>query len=50
MDGAAPQPVTDFKTGRIFNFAWAADGKNLYIVRGSTNSDLILIRDAQANR
>jgi serine/threonine protein kinase len=50
LDGTAPQPVTDFKTGRIFNFTWAADGKNLYIVRGSTNSDLILIRDGQTNR
>ncbi|HEY8561779.1 MAG TPA: protein kinase [Pyrinomonadaceae bacterium] len=45
LDGAAPQPVTDFKTGRIFNFTWAADGKKLYIVRGNINSDLILIRD-----
>mgnify|MGYP006202636357 CR=1 FL=1 len=46
LDGSAPQPVTDFKSGRIFNFAWSADGKTLYIVRGNVNSDLILIRDS----
>lgn len=47
VDGAAdPQPITDFKSGRIFNFAWSRDGKNIFIVRGIVNSDLILIQDA----
>jgi Tol biopolymer transport system component/predicted Ser/Thr protein kinase len=46
VDGSAASPITDFKSGRIFNFAWAPDGKNLLIARGNTNNDLILIRDA----
>ncbi len=47
LDGAPPLPLTDFKSGKIFNFAWSKDGKNLFIVRGITNNDLILIRDSK---
>jgi Tol biopolymer transport system component len=46
LDGGKPQPLTDFKSGRIFNFTWSRDGKKLFIVRGVVNNDLILIRDA----
>ena len=49
LDGSAPQQITDFKSGRISNFAWSADGKNLFLVRGITNNDLILIRDSNFN-
>lgn len=45
IDGSPAVPVTDFKSGRIFNFAWASDGKNLLLSRGNTNNDLIMIRD-----
>lgn len=46
VDGSQPTPITDFKSGRIFNFVWAADGRSLLIARGNTNNDLIMIRDA----
>ncbi|MEO6587982.1 MAG: protein kinase [Pyrinomonadaceae bacterium] len=46
LDGSPPQPITDFESGRILNFAWSSDGKNLFIVRGISNNDLILIRDS----
>ncbi len=49
LDGSAQQPLTDFKSGKILNFAWSNDGKNLFIVRGITNNDLILIREAAVN-
>ncbi len=45
IGGSAPQPLTDFKSGRIFNYVWSTDNKNLFIVRGNVQSDLILIRD-----
>ena len=45
IDGSEPTPITDFKTGRIFNFAWDRNGKGLLLSRGNTNNDLILIRD-----
>ncbi|MGH7784513.1 MAG: hypothetical protein ACREO5_11810, partial [Candidatus Binatia bacterium] len=46
LDGSPATQITDFKTGRIFNFAWAADGKSLILARGNTANDLILIRDS----
>jgi hypothetical protein len=44
--GGKAEPITDFKTGRIFNFAWSRDGKRIFIVRGIINNDLVLIRNA----
>ncbi len=41
-------PLTDFKSGDMTNFSWSKDGKKLFIVRGITNSDLVLIKDAEA--
>ncbi len=49
LDGSPPQPITAFKSGKILNFAWSKDGANLFIVRGITNNDLILIRDTASN-
>ncbi len=49
LDGSAPQPITDFTSGKILNFTWSRDGKNLFLVRGITNNDLILIRDSASN-
>ncbi|MDQ3798436.1 MAG: protein kinase [Acidobacteriota bacterium] len=45
LDGGKPQPITDFRTGKITNFAWSNDGKTLFIVRASVNNDLVLIRN-----
>lgn len=45
LDGGKPQRITDFKSGRIFNFAWSNDGKRLHIVRGTVNNDLVIFRD-----
>ena len=38
-------PLTEFTSGSITNFAWARDGKKLFISRSIVNSDLILIKD-----
>ncbi|MGD9560786.1 MAG: protein kinase [Pyrinomonadaceae bacterium] len=46
LDGSAPTQITHFTSGKILNFVWAADGKELIIARGNTNNDLILIKDA----
>lgn len=45
IDGSAAKPITDFKSGKIMNYAWTSDGRELLIARGNTNNDLILIRD-----
>lgn len=46
LDGTPATPITNFKSGRIFNFAWSANGKDLLLARGNTVNDLLLIRDS----
>jgi Tol biopolymer transport system component len=43
--GGAPSPLTDFKTDRIFNFAWSRDGRRLALARGWSSGDVVLIRN-----
>jgi serine/threonine protein kinase len=50
IDGSQATAITDFKSGRIFNFAWANNGKELLIARGNVNNDLIMIRDTAARQ
>ncbi len=45
LDESKPKPLTDFNSGKIVDFSWSSDGKKLFIVRGITNSDLVLIKD-----
>ena len=47
IDGSAPVQVTDFKDGRIFNFAFSPDGKQLALSRGTFNSDVVLIENSK---
>jgi serine/threonine protein kinase/Tol biopolymer transport system component len=46
IDGGPPVQVTKFETGRIFNFAYSADGKQLALSRGTLNSDVVLIKNS----
>lgn len=50
IDGTDATPITDFKSGRIFNFQWGLDGKELLIARGNVSNDLILMREADMFR
>ena len=46
LDGnGEPKPLTDFKTERIFDFAWSADGKQLVVIRGTDIRDAVLISE-----
>ena len=45
IDGSPPVQVTDFRDGRIFNFAYSRDGKQLAVSRGTFNRDVVLITD-----
>ena len=45
IDGSRSEHLTDFKDGRIFNFAWSHDGKQLALARGTVSSDVVLIKD-----
>jgi serine/threonine protein kinase/Tol biopolymer transport system component len=45
IDGGAPSQLTDFKTNRIFNFAWSRDGRRLALAQGWTSNDVALIQN-----
>jgi Tol biopolymer transport system component len=49
LENRKETPLTDFNSGGISNFAWAHDGKKLFIVRAIYNSDLVLIKDSLKN-
>lgn len=43
IDGSPPVQVTDFRDGRIFNFAYSRDGNQLALSRGTSNRDVVVI-------
>ncbi|HWN10779.1 MAG TPA: hypothetical protein VNO50_16180 [Pyrinomonadaceae bacterium] len=47
IDGSLPVQVTNFETGRTFNFAYSPNGKQLALSRGSLNSDVVLIKNSE---
>ncbi|HTW58090.1 MAG TPA: protein kinase [Terriglobales bacterium] len=47
LDGSKGHAITDFKAERIYDFHWSFDGKQLALVRGHTDSDVVLMRDMQ---
>jgi eukaryotic-like serine/threonine-protein kinase len=47
LDGSAGKWETEFKSEHIAQFRWSADGKQLAMVRGHTDSDVVLLRDAR---
>jgi serine/threonine protein kinase len=47
LDESKGHYITEFKSERIYDFHWSFDGKQLAMVRGHTDSDVVLIRDGQ---
>ena len=47
LDGSKGKQITDFTSEHIYDFHWSFDGKQLGLVRGHTDSDVVLIRDAK---
>ena len=43
LGGGAARQVTNFSSGRIYDFAWSRDGKELFLAKGENSSDVILI-------
>jgi Tol biopolymer transport system component/predicted Ser/Thr protein kinase len=43
LTGGDPRQITKFASGRIFDFAWSRDGKQLLLSKGIENNDVILI-------
>lgn len=47
LDGSSGKQITAFNTERIAEFHWSFDGKQLAMVRGHTDSDVVLFRNQQ---
>jgi len=47
LDGSKGRQITQFPAEHIVDFHWSFDGKQLALVRGHTDSDVVLIRDQQ---
>jgi Tol biopolymer transport system component len=45
LEGGLPQQITNFRTGRIFDFAWSSDGQRLVLAQGWVNSNAVVIRN-----
>ena len=46
LNGSQGRQITSFDSERIFSFRWSPDGRSLCILRGHTDSDVVLIRDS----
>jgi Tol biopolymer transport system component len=47
LDGSAGHQITQFKSEQILSFHWSPDGKKLGILRGHTDSDVVLLQEPQ---
>jgi Tol biopolymer transport system component len=47
LDGSPGKQITDFKSEHIIDFHWSFDGSRMGVIRGHTDSDVVLIRDRQ---
>ena len=47
LAGGPVRQLTNWKSDRIFNFAWSRDGKQLALSRGFITNDVVLISDAR---
>ena len=47
FDGSPGKQVTDFKSEHISDFDYSFDGKQLALIRGHLESDVVLIRDSE---
>lgn len=43
LTGGPPRQLTNFPSGRIFDFNWSRDGKRLLLARGEISSDVVLL-------
>jgi Tol biopolymer transport system component len=46
LDGSRGRQITYFDAEQILKFRWSPDGRSLCVLRGHTDSDVVLIRDS----
>lgn len=50
LDTKQKEQITNFTSGRISNYSWSKDGKQLLVVRPIVNNDLVLIKDSDKTK
>jgi Tol biopolymer transport system component len=45
LSGRKPKQLTKFTSGQISDFSWTPEHKKLLITRGSTTSDVVLLKN-----
>lgn len=45
LSGGPPHALTDFNSGEIYNYAFSRDGQRLFLARGYSIHDVLLIRE-----
>ena len=43
LAGGSPKQITNFTSGRIFDFNWSPDGRRLLMSRGEISSNVVLL-------
>jgi serine/threonine protein kinase/Tol biopolymer transport system component len=46
LDGSSGRQITTFDSEEILSFRWSRDGRKLCLLRGHTDSDVVLIRES----
>jgi Tol biopolymer transport system component len=47
FDGSAARPITNFHSEQIATFHWSPDGRTLGILRGHSESDVVLLQESK---
>jgi len=47
LDGSLGKQITNFKSEQIIDFHWSFDGKQFGMIRGHTDSDVVLLQDSK---
>ena len=47
IDGSPGRQITHFNSEQILSFHWSPDGKKLGILRGHTDSDVVLVQESK---
>jgi len=50
LDGSPARPITDFNADEIYGFSFSVDGKKLAVLRGHTESDVVLLQETNPGR
>jgi Tol biopolymer transport system component len=49
IDGSKGKQLTNFTSEHIYDFHWSFDGKQLALVRGHTDADVVLIQESKSS-